>query len=127
MARSKSDPWKMPDNDLWIKEWARIVALPQSKLGPWFTTGTGLTSTARFGKEPATPWEATVWVITRIEVTGNGTKMVHLAREADPKDVTARWAVDLKRLWIPLPKKRAPRKPSVKKERTNRFDREDPI
>jgi hypothetical protein len=107
----KSDPWKKPKNDKWIKVGKRIVQHGE-------------------GKDPR---QAPVFVITKIEVTGNGAKMIHLALETDPTVTTAKWATDLRGgelswfsgHWIPVPP--PPRAPRAKKERTTRFDREDPV
>jgi hypothetical protein len=108
----KSDPWKRPKNDKWIKVGKRIVQ----------------------HKDGSDPRQAPVFVITKIEATGNGAKMVHLSLEADPTLTTAKWATDLcggtflsglSGFWIPVPP--PPKPPRPKKERTTRFDREDPV
>jgi len=107
----KSDPWKKPKNDKWIKVGKRVV---------------------QQGKHTH-PRLAPVFIILKIEVTGNGAKMVHLALESDLTVTTAKWATELwgntfgfgSGYWIPVPP--PPRTPHAKKERTTRFDREDPV
>jgi hypothetical protein len=103
------DPWKRPKTDTWLKEGARIVH--------------------NRGDHPR---QSPVWVVTRIETTGNGTQMIHLASEEDPKVVAAKWACDilgknwLSRVeWMPVPK--PPRAPRPKREPKSRFEREEPI
>ena len=80
------------------------------------------------------PRESPVFVITKIETTGNGARMIHLALEEDPTVVTAKWATELlgrdgwlgmESQWMPVPPK--PRAPRPKKERASRFDRDEPI
>jgi len=105
----EKDPWKRPKTNAWIKIGKKIV----------FNNGRH-------------PREAPVWIITKIETTGNGARMVHLTADGDPDVVTAKWEAEILGRdtlsgvrWMPVPPK--PRAPRPKKERKSRFDREDPI
>lgn len=107
----KPSPWKRPKNNSWIKIGKRVAH--------------------NRGKHPR---ESPVFIITKIETTGNGARMVHLALEEDTTVVTAKWASDLlgggglgfgEPQWMPVPP--PPRAPRLKKERKTRFEREDPV
>lgn len=124
---TKSDPWKKPKDNAWIKVGALVVAIPASKVGHYFGYASGLPSADTHGN-PETPFVATPHVITRIQVTGNGTRMIHvaLAESVDKKEIVSRWECDFIHRWIPLPKKRNV-KPRPKKVRASRFDRDEPV
>ena len=108
----KKSPWRRPTTDTWIKVGKRIVN--------------------NRGKHPR---QSPVWVITNIETTGNGARMVHLKLESDPETKLARWASDLlgsawfnnslEVQWMPAPP--PPRPPRPKPERKSRFEREAPV
>lgn len=108
---AKRDPWQAP-KDFELKIGLKLVQLPDTRENSTYS--------------PKTPWDSKVivYVVTRIETTGNGTQMVHLTAENNPRDTFANWWYDLKRRLIPLPPQPKPRPKRVKREPVSRFDRE---
>jgi hypothetical protein len=110
----KRDPWAKPKDSSWIKLGAKIAPIPPSAIGLGYSDWEP-DSITRLPNKP-TPRDMPTYVISKIEVTGNGTKMVTLHREGDPSDGGCRWSSDLERKWRPAPK---PVKPSI----LTRFER----
>lgn len=112
------DPWAKPTHTNWIAKGKKVIPLPANRV-----FGGGGVYTKKADPEPR---DMPVFVIVKIEATGNGARMIHLALEADPETTTAKWESDLKNAWRPAPRK-LPTKPRVKKDRKSRFDRDEPV
>lgn len=123
MASKKLSPhWKVAKEPFEPKIGMRLIRLPNS-LAQW-----GFHTRPSGDYEPSTPWdpEVVVYVVTQIEVTGNGTKMVHLTEENNPRSKLTNWWIEFKRLMTPQPRKPKPRVKVVKPKPVprSRFDRE---
>lgn len=121
MAARKKDPWAERKDDSWIEVGKKIIPVPQGKV-----FGSSDWVDPKMKKDP-TPHDMPVFIIDKIETTGNGAKMIYFHREDEEKTVGSRWIQDIRAKWRPVPKPIKPRKPKVKPEPTSRFDRDDVI
>lgn len=114
----KKDPWARPSHTNWIAVGKKVIPLPSN-----LVFGGGGMQVRKTNPEPR---DMPVFVITRIETTGNGARMIHLALVESPDTTTAKWQTELLRSWKPAPRN-LPSKPRPKKERKSRFERESPV
>jgi hypothetical protein len=123
MARTK-DPWAAPKDEKWIAVGKEIIPLPPDKTPfgevDWVCS--------KLPTNP-NPHDMPVFVINDIQVTGNGTRMIHFHVVGSPQKKAARWSIDIKNKWRPAPKPISdkPKKEKKVKAPPTRFEREDVI
>ena len=125
----KKDPWLAPLDESWIEVGKKIIPLPPNLAGSYsFSFGDSPSWSCSNLPANPTPHDMPVFVISRIDVTGNGTRMVHFHLVADPRHGSAWWSKDIKSKFRPAPSpKRAPRPKKPKPTPLSRFDREDVV
>jgi len=129
----KKDPWESPSDDSWIAVGKKIIPIPQYKdLRLWSldrvfeVTDEPHWVSSNLPENP-TPYDMPVFVISRIDVTSNGTRMVYFHLLSDSSKGTAVWSKYIRQQFRPAPRPKSVKPKKPKPAPKSRFERDNVI